>query len=79
MDNYHRDNVDLKKYNWIRNVFNVNVNEARKDILDFQEEFINRLLRKSNGDNNLQQHLPVNKASQVFLIIKTKPINRLDS
>ena len=79
MDNYYRDNVDLKKYNWIRNVFNVNVNEARKDISDFQEELINRLLGKSNGENNFQQHLPVNKASQVFLNIKTKPINRLDS
>ena len=79
MDNYYRDNVDLKKYNWIRNVFNVNVNEARKDISDFQEELINRLLGKSNGENNFQQHLSVKKASQVFLNIKTKPINRLDS
>ena len=78
MDNYYRDNVDLKKYNWIRNVFNVNVNEARKDISDFQE-LINRLLGKSNGENYIQQHLPVNKASQVLLIIKTKPINRLAS
>ena len=79
MDNYYRDNVDLKKYNWILNIFNVNVNEARKDISDFQEELINRLLGKPNGDNNFQQHLLVNKPSQVFLNIKTKQINRLDS
>ena len=48
MDNYYRDNIDLKKYNWILNIFNVNVNEARKDISDFQKELINRLLGKSN-------------------------------
>ena len=37
MSKYFSENVDIRPYSWVRNVFDVNVNEIAENILRFQE------------------------------------------
>ncbi|KAF0717366.1 zinc finger BED domain-containing protein 5-like, partial [Aphis craccivora] len=69
LDRYIPENVELSKYSWVRNPFEVSVHEVGEDICGFQEELIDLQANQVLKENFSQKCL-----TQFWAQLKDKPI-----
>lgn len=69
LDRYVPENVDLDKYSWVRNPFDVSVHEVGEDFYGFQEELIDFQANQVLKENFSQKCL-----TRFWAQLKDKPI-----